>query len=180
MNEEQLPGEQIISEQKEERIEAAALEAAALKVESSEGNTPDAADEEYDELREQIIGEFLEESAFEEFQQTRPDLWMQVNRLHKILELQEDAEKGNFPSGSCFIHANTPDYQTFCVKRILEIDLESCLVVVEIHGDDELLDGVVMLPLETLSWYGFPSETVKMESHIRGFLAGMKNTKKNK
>lgn len=168
-NKDQLPGEQILSEQNEQRTGADEAEAVV------DGDVP-----EYDDLREQIIGEFLEESAFAEFQETRPDLWMQVKRLNKVVELQEESEGEMFPSGSCFIHANTPDYQTFCVKRILEIDLESCMVIVEIHGDDELLDGVVMIPLEALSWYGFPSETVKMESHIRGFLYGMKHTQKKK
>ena len=133
-----------------------------------------------DEVREAIIGEFLEEAAFEDFKQARPDLWMQVKRLNRVLELQDDTEEQCFQSGICFIHTNTPDYQGFCVKRIIEIDLESCMVVVEIHGEEELRPGVVMLPLETVSWFGFPAEKVAMDMSFRGFTFGQKGPQANK
>lgn len=129
-----------------------------------------------DEVREAIISEFLEEAALEDFKQARPDLWMQVKRLNKVLELQDETEDQRFESGTCFIHTNTPDYQGFCVKRLIEIDLESCMVVFEIYGEDELRPGVVMLPLETIAWFGFPTEKVAMDVHFRGFTFGQKNT----
>lgn len=133
-----------------------------------------------DEVREAIINDFLEEAAFEEFKQARPDLWMQVKRLNKVLDLQDDSEDQCFQSGTCFIHTNTPDYQGFCVKRVIEIDLESCMVVIEIYGEDELRPGVVMLPLETIAWFGFPTEKVAMDVHFRGFTFGQKSTPSHK
>ena len=155
MSEELTPAEQITDEQQpsEEQVE---------QIEITE------------EVRTAIINDFLEEAAFEEFQQSRPDLWMQVKRLNKILALQDETDDQQFESGTCFLHANTPDYQGFCVKRIVEIDLESCMVVVEIYGEDELRPGVVMLPLEVISWFGFPSEKVAMDVRFRGFTFGQK------
>ncbi len=127
-----------------------------------------------EELREAIINDFLEEAAFEEFKQAQPNLWMQVKRLNKVLELQDESDDQCFQSGTCFIHTNTPDFQGFCVKRVIEIDLESCMVVIEIYGEDELRPGVVMLPLESIAWFGFPTEKVTMDVRFRGFTFGQK------
>lgn len=152
---------------------------AGQAVENGEAVSEEGAEENVleisEEIREAIISDFLEEAAFEEFKQARPDLWMQVKRLSKILALQDETDDQCFESGTCFVHTNTPDYQGFCVKRVIEIDLESCMVVIEIYGEDELRPGVVMLPLESVVWFGFPTEKVPMDMRFRGFTFGQKS-----
>ena len=59
--------------------------------------------------------------------------------------------------------------QTFALKRITGIDLDTCQVTLEIFGDEELEAGVVVLPLETIEWFGFPSKAVPIGIHFEGF-----------
>jgi hypothetical protein len=119
--------------------------------------------------REKYLAEFKQELALERFQEERPQLWLQSQRVGKLIDIQNQLEKEIFPEGSCFLHANLVGSQSFCVKRITGIDLDTCQVTLEIYGDDDLDGGIVVLPLETVEWFGFPAKAVSMGVHFQGF-----------
>jgi hypothetical protein len=132
-----------------------------------ENNSPQHPEQEA--LRAEISAEFQHELAMERFQQEHPDLWIQVNRMGNLMELQEECENGLFPPGSCFIYANVPCYQNFAVKRVLGVDLDTCQTQLDIYGDSELEEGTVILPLESISWYGFPQNAIPLNFAYSGF-----------
>ncbi len=119
--------------------------------------------------RQKVLAELQRELALERFQSEKPQMWLQSQRLAKLVEIQERLEEEAFPEGSCFLHANTVGMHTFAVKRITGIDLDTCQVTLEIFGDEELEQGVVVLPLETIEWFGFPSKAVPIGIHFEGF-----------
>ena len=122
-----------------------------------------------DALREKHLAEFREEAAFERLQERNPAQWIAFQRAHKIVDIQEDLEGGVFPDGACFLHATTVGSQHFRVRKISGIDLDSFQVTLEIYADDELEEGIVVLPLEQLEWFGFPSRAVPIH-HFQGFV----------
>lgn len=136
-------------------------------------DTP-AGDGEPSDLREQILDEFREQAAVEQFQKERPELWMQVQRVSKLLEYQSTLEDQVFPEGACFLHAGLPNFSCFSIRQVMEIDLDTCLVSLDIYSDHELMAGVVMLPLESIAWFGFPANHAPMDFTFQGFtgLAG--------
>jgi hypothetical protein len=155
------------SDEPEPQVEVGAGEANSP---ASEGESTGTSNS--DSIRQQILSEIQEEEALEEFRQTRPDMWVQVLRIGRLLELQEDLEEEIWPEGSCFLHANTSAFQSFCVRKVLDVDLETCTVAVSIYGDEELEEGTVLLPLENLSWIGFPKNAVTVgRRRFRGFTA---------
>ena len=85
------------------------------------------------------------------------------------MDLQGECESGEFPPGSCFIYANVPGYQNFAVKKFLGVDLDTCQTTIDIYGDNELEEGTIMLPLESISWYGFPKQAVPLTFSYSGF-----------
>lgn len=119
--------------------------------------------------RRKIVAELQREMALERFQSEKPQMWLQSQRVAKLVEIQESIDDEAFPEGSCFLHANTVDMHTFAVKRITGIDLDTCQVTVEIFGDEELEAGIVVLPLESVEWFGFPSKAVPIGIHFEGF-----------
>ncbi|MFW5830417.1 MAG: hypothetical protein ACOCXA_09175, partial [Planctomycetota bacterium] len=133
-------------EPKPEKADTATSGAAGTSSESKGDNqNPDT-------IREQILSEIQEQEALEEFRQNRPEMWLQVMRVGRMLELQEDLDDEIWPEGSCFLHANTVGFQSFCVRRVLDVDLETCTVALSIYGDEDLEDGTVLIPLEAISW----------------------------
>lgn len=96
-------------------------------------------------------------------------LWLQAQRLGKLIGIQSGLKEEMFPPGCCFIHANVPSVNSFCLKRIVEVDLNAASVLIEIHGDEELEEGHVMLPLESLGWFGFPGKAVPVGTVFAGF-----------
>jgi hypothetical protein len=90
-------------------------------------------------------------------------------RVHKLVDIQEQLEGGVFPDGACFVHANAVGHQHFRLKRITGIDLDSFQVSLEIYGDDDLEEGIVVLPLEVVEWFGFPARAVPT-THFEGFV----------
>lgn len=120
-------------------------------------------------LRERIVAELREEEALARFQQERPDMWLQANRLAGLLDMQARLDEHHFPPGSCFVHAALPDASCFALRRLLEIDLETCQVTLEIHGDDVLAEGTVIIPLEQIAWFGFPRDALPLQFQMRGF-----------
>lgn len=96
-------------------------------------------------------------------------LWLQAQRLGKLIAIQGGLEQEAFPPGCCFIHANVPSVNSFCIKRIVEVDLGAAAVLLEIHGDEELAAGHVMLPLESIGWFGFPGKAVPVGATFAGF-----------
>ncbi len=151
-----------------------------------EGNNDDNGDNDTlnapdipDDIRQQVISDYLEQEAIDEFKQVRPDMWLQVQRVGRILELQEQLHNENpeeanvWPKGSCFIHTNTPTTSSFCVEQVLEIDLETCTTTVSIYAFEELVKGTVVLPLESISWIGFPENVNNIIGFtFKGFTAG--------
>jgi len=101
--------------------------------------------------------------------QRSPHLYMQVQRIGRLMEIQSRMKDDAFPPGCCFLHANVVTVSNFCVKQIKEINLETSQVTVDIHGDEHLEAGIVLLPLETIEWFGFPSTAVPIEIHFHGF-----------
>jgi hypothetical protein len=72
------------------------------------------------------------------------------------------------------LHANTVTSHDFCVKKITGVDLDTCQVTIEIYGDEELEGGIVVLPLETVEWFGFPAKAVPIGVHFEGFISRSK------
>jgi hypothetical protein len=122
-----------------------------------------------DALKEKHLQEFREQIAFERLQERNPAQWVAFQRVHKIVDIQEDLEGEEFPDGACFLHATTVGSQHFRVKRITGIDLDTFQVSLEIYSDDELEEGIVVLPLEQIEWFGFPARAVPIH-HFQGFV----------
>lgn len=122
-----------------------------------------------DHVRERHLAEFKRQMELERFQSERPQLWLQSQRVGKLVEIQNQLDQEVFPQGSCFLHANLVGSQSFCVKKITGIDLDTCQVTLEIYGDEEVEGGIVVLPLETIEWFAFPAKAVSMGVHFQGF-----------
>ena len=131
------------------------------------------------EVREQILDEFREQAALEQFQKERPDLWLQVQRVGKLMEYQGNLEDQCYREGACFLHTGTPNYSCFSIRQVMEIDLDTCMVTLEIYSDHELDEGVIMLPLEAIAWFGFPANATPVDFTFQGFtgLAGHQSDK---
>jgi hypothetical protein len=124
-------------------------------------------------IRDKALSDFQRQLALEKFQEERPQLWLQSQRLAKLVEIQDQLADQTFAEGSCFLHANTVSVSSFCIKKVLGIDLDTCQATIEIYGDDHLEAGVVVLPLETIEWFGFPATAVSTGIHFEGFVGGM-------
>lgn len=119
--------------------------------------------------RARHFAEFREQLAFERLQERNPQQWVAFQRAHKLVDIQGELEGGEFPDGACFLHATTVGNQHFRVKKITGIDLETYQITLEIYGDEDLEEGIVVLPLEQLEWWGFPARAVPT-IHFEGFL----------
>jgi hypothetical protein len=122
-----------------------------------------------EQSKEKHLEEFKRQLALERFQEERPQLWLQSQRVGKLVDIQAQLDHETFPEGSCFLHANLVGTQNFCVKKITGIDLDTCQVTLEIWGDEDVEGGIVVLPLETIEWFGFPAKAVSMGVHFQGF-----------
>jgi hypothetical protein len=120
-------------------------------------------------VREEVLGEVRHQLALDKFQEERPQLWLQSQRVMKLVEVQAQLENDEFAEGSCFLHANTVAFASFCLKKVVGIDLDTCQVTLEIYGDEHLEAGVVVVPLETIEWFGFPAKAVPTGIHFQGF-----------
>lgn len=96
-------------------------------------------------------------------------LLLQARRIGKLLAIQQNVPKQEFPPGVCFLHVNLPSTDSICVRSLVEIDLDACTVLVAIHGDQELESGHVILPLEGIGWIGFPDKQVPVGIPFAGF-----------
>ncbi len=134
-------------------------------------DTPDPSQSDADQLRATIEAELAQQAAVDKFQAERPDLWIHVQRVAQIIDWQEEAEAGCFPPGSVFLHTGLPDQQVFSLKRVLEISLDTCCTVIEIHGDNELEAGTAVIPLEAVTWIGLPAERIPLTFEMRGLTA---------
>ncbi len=122
-----------------------------------------------DRQRQRYYDEFRREMALDRFREEKPQLWLQYQRCLKLIEIQERLDDKVFPRGHCFLHSNTVSQSHFCVRRVTGIDLDTSQITLEIYGDDELEDGIVVLPLETVEWFGFPANAVPVGVHFQGF-----------
>ncbi len=120
-------------------------------------------------LKEKHLAEFREQLAFERLQERQPAQWVAFQRVHKVVDVQEGLDGGAFPDGACFLHASTVGSQHFRVRRVTGIDLDTFQVSLEIYSDDELEEGIVVLPLEQIEWFGFPARAVPIH-HFQGFV----------
>ncbi len=122
-----------------------------------------------DKLKEKHLTEFREQLAYERLQERNPGQWIAFQRVHKVVDIQEDLDGGTFPDGACFLHATTVGSQHFRVRKVSGIDLDTFQVSLEIYADDELEEGIVVLPLEQIEWFGFPARAVPTH-HFQGFV----------
>jgi hypothetical protein len=104
------------------------------------------------------------------WQKRNLQMWAQAQRLGKLIAIQQGTEGREFPPGCCFLHAALPSVTSFCIRRVVEVDLDACTATIEIHGDDELEAGHVVLPLEAVGWFGFPAKAVAVGVRFRGFI----------
>lgn len=119
--------------------------------------------------KDDIRDEIMKEMALDRFREEKPQMWLQSQRVGKLVDIQGQLDHETFPEGSCFLHCNTVGTSAFCVKKITGIDLDTCQVTCEIWGDEELEGGIIVLPLETIEWFGFPSKAVPIGIHFEGF-----------
>jgi hypothetical protein len=124
-------------------------------------------------IRDKALSEFQRKLALEKFQEERPQLWLQSQRLRKLVDIQDKLPTKQFAEGSCFLHANTVSFSSFCLKRVIGVDLDTCQATIEIYGDEHLEAGVVMIPLEVIEWFGFPATAVSTGIHFEGFEGSM-------
>lgn len=103
------------------------------------------------------------------WQRRNAQMWAQAQRLGKLIAIQQGTQSREFPPGCCFLHAALPSVNSFCVRRVVEVDLDACTVTLSIHADEELEAGHVVLPLEAVAWLGFPEKAVGVGVRFRGF-----------
>lgn len=121
-------------------------------------------------LKERLFAEWREQMAVERLQERNPMHWVAFLRIRRVVDIQEQLEGGVFPDGACFLHASTAAPQHFRVRRIVGVDIEALQVSVEIYADDELEEGIVLLPFEHIDWFGFPARAVPTH-HFQGFVS---------
>jgi hypothetical protein len=109
-----------------------------------------------------------DDEALAQFREAHPQFWLNYLRLGKLVGIQGTLDGEVFPEGSCFLHATVSGSTSFCLKRIIGTDLGTCQVTAEIYGDDNE-EGVVILPLETVEWFNFPTKAVPLGIHFEGF-----------
>jgi hypothetical protein len=68
-------------------------------------------------IRERALNDFKQQLALEKFQEERPQLWLQAQRIGKLIKIQNRLDNETFPEGSCFLHAATVSFSSFCVKK---------------------------------------------------------------
>lgn len=123
-----------------------------------------------EKVKAEILAQMQEQAAIEKFQRERPELWLHVQRVARLMAMQTRLPEQTFPPGACFLHTNLPDQHCFCLKRVLEVNLETCTATVEIHEDNELTEGIAVLPVEHITWLGFPAHAVPLTFEMRGLV----------
>jgi hypothetical protein len=118
-----------------------------------------------------------DDQALAQFREERPQYWLNYLRLSRLVGIQGTLDGEVFPEGSCFLHANVSGSTSFCLKRIIGTDLGTCQVTAEIYGDDNE-EGVVILPLDTIEWFSFPTKAVPLGIHFEGFTNPMGSFRK--
>lgn len=119
--------------------------------------------------RDAVLSEFRQQLALERFQEEKPQLWLQSQRIGKLVDIQGELPGEEFPDGSCFLYASTVGQQAFPVKRVTGIDLDTCQVTLEVWGDEQTEVAMTVLPLESLEWYSFPAKAIPVAVHFQGF-----------
>ena len=122
-----------------------------------------------DTLKERHLAEFREQLAFERLQERNPAQWVAFQRVHKLVDIQEQLDGGVFPDGACFVHASVVGCQHFRMRKVTGIDLDTFQVTFEVYGDDDVEEGIVVLPLEQVEWFSFPARAVPPH-HFQGFV----------
>lgn len=129
---------------------------------------PKSAPSDPEQIKADLLAQMREQRAVKRFQRMRPDLWLAIQRVARVLGLQRQVAGEEFPPGSCFVHTSMPDQQVFCLKRVLEISVDTATATFEIHEDNELTEGIVIVPVETVTWVGFPAHSVPLTFELRG------------
>ncbi|HEY3323111.1 MAG TPA: hypothetical protein VGP72_21845 [Planctomycetota bacterium] len=114
-------------------------------------------------LREQAIGEY---QLYQELQQRRailkerfPSIYSRVALLEKLAMLQQ-SRGGEFPPKVVFIHM--ADY-ILNVRRLGVIDIEALLVAVEVYEHNDIVPGIVWVPLDHIWWAGTTDAPINTE-----------------
>ena len=105
----------------------------------------------------------LKQRHFEEFQQQndeqqrrnvlrerQPTLFARLSLLENLVELQE-SRGGEFPPKVVFIHM--PDY-ILNIRRVGKVDVEKLLVALEVYEHNDIVPGILWVPLDHIWWAG--------------------------
>ena len=65
------------------------------------------------------------------WQRRNAQMWAQAQRLGKLIAIQQGTQGREFPAGCCFLHAGLPSVSSFCVRRVVEVDLDDLPAVLE-------------------------------------------------
>jgi hypothetical protein len=88
-----------------------------------------------------------------------PSLFARVAILEKLAKLQE-ARGGEFEQKFVFVHM--PDY-IFNIRRIGHVDIEALTVAFEVYAHNDIVPGIVWVPLDHIWWVGTTDEACGAE-----------------
>jgi hypothetical protein len=83
-----------------------------------------------------------------------PSLYSRVIVLEKLVTLQQ-ARGGEFEPKYVFVHM--PDY-ILNIRRVGEIDLQAAVVAFEVHEHNDIVPGIIWVPLDHIWWVGTTDE----------------------
>ena len=115
----------------------------------SDAAPPPAQHEPVDEIQRRR--EFLRERF--------PQLYARVDLLEKLVALQQ-ARGGEFAPRLVFVHM--PDY-ILNIRRVGKIDLFGPAVALEVYPHNDIVPGIVWVPLDHIWWIGTTDEPYGVE-----------------
>ena len=62
-----------------------------------------------DKVREEVLGEVKQQLALDKFQEERPQLWLQSQRVGRLVEIQGQMEDDIFPEAASSSEAESDD-----------------------------------------------------------------------
>lgn len=95
----------------------------------------------------------------EQLRERYPSLSSRLAILEKLAKLQE-ARGGEFEQKFVFVHM--PDY-IFNIRRMGEVDIEALTVAFEVYEHNDIVPGIVWVPLDHIWWVGTTDEACGAE-----------------
>lgn len=116
-----------------------------------------------DVLKKRHLEEFKEQNEQQQrraaLRERQPTLYARVSILETAVELQE-ARGGEFPPKVAFVHM--PDY-ILNIRRIGKVSIESLTVALEVYEHNDIVPGVLFVPLDHIWWIGTADMAVVSE-----------------